>query len=340
VSFDGHGRLFDPELNVDGQRRASPGYVTDVLNAEAVAFVERPRAAPWSLFFAHKAVHPDAHQAADGTLDLTRHGGYKPAERHRDLYRGRVFPPRPNVLPPEEVVRAKPAWAEAFRLKATERAQAVLAAIHAGTQEEIRLRAAMMASVDEGVGMLFDALDRTGQLDRTCILFLGDNGYFFGEHALGPERRFAYEEGIRSPFLVRYPPLVPAGSRPDAMVLALDIAPTMLALAGGTPGPQVQGRSLVPLLGGGRPPDWRTSFLVEYWSENAMPWLVGMTYKAVRTERSKLIHWVNRDGVDELYDLAADPYELRNLHDEPARAPERDALRRELARLVAEALGL
>ncbi len=92
----------------------------------------------------------------------------------------------------------------------------MLAAIHAGTQEEIRLRAAMMASVDEGVGMLLDTLERTGQLDRTCILFLGDNGYFFGEHALGPERRFAYEEGIRSPFLIRYPPLVPAGtpSRP------------------------------------------------------------------------------------------------------------------------------
>ena len=261
--------------------------MTDVLNAEAVAFVERPRTKPWSLFFAHKAVHPDAHQAADGTLDLTRHGGYKPAVRHQDLYRGRVFPPRPNVLPPEEVVRAKPAWAEAFRLKATERAQAVLAAIHAGTQEEIRLRACMMASVDEGIGMLLDALERTGQLDRTCIVFLGDNGYFFGEHALGPERRFAYEEGIRSPFLVRYPPLVPAGSRPDALVLALDIAPTMLELAGGTPGPQVQGRSLVPLLGGRRPADWRTSFLVEYWSENAMPWLVGMSYKAVRTERGQ-----------------------------------------------------
>jgi arylsulfatase A-like enzyme len=340
VSFDGHGKLFDPELNVDGARRAAAGYVTDLLNAEAVAFVERPRAKPWSLFFAHKAVHPDAHQAPDGTLDLTRRGGYKPAVRHRDLYRGRVFPPRPNVLPPEEVVRAKPAWAEAFRLKATERAQAVLAAIHAGTQEEIRLRAAMMASVDEGMGLLFDALERTGQLDRTCILFLGDNGYFFGEHALGPERRFAYEEGIRSPFLVRYPPLVPAGSRPDALVLALDIAPTMIELAGGTPGPQVQGRSLVPLLGGRRPADWRTSFLVEYWSENAMPWLVGMTYKAVRTERAKLIHWVNRDGVDELYDLVADPYELRNLIDDPARAGERDDLRRELARLVAAALGL
>jgi arylsulfatase A-like enzyme len=340
VSFDGHGALFDPELNVDGRRARTPGYVTDLLNAEAVAFVERARAKPWSLFLAHKAVHPDAHQAADGTLDLTRRGGYRPAERHRDLYRGCVFPPRPNVRPPEEVARDKPAWAEAFRLKASERAQAVLASIHAGTQEEIRLRAAMMASVDEGLGMLFDALERTGQLDRTCIVFLGDNGYFFGEHALGPERRFAYEEGIRAPFLVRYPPLAEAGSRPEALVLALDIAPTLIELAGGAPGPQIQGRSLVPLLGGRRPADWRTSFLIEYWSENAMPWLVGMTYKAVRTERAKLIHWVNRDGVDELYDLAADPYELRNLIAAEARAAEREALRRELARLVAEAVGL
>src|SRR5436309_178133 len=168
----------------------------------------------------------------------------------------------------------------------------------------------------------------------------GDDGYLFGEHALGPERRVAYEEGIRSPFLVRYPPLVAAGSRPEALVLTIDIAPTMVALAGGTPGPQMQGRSLLPLLGGQRPPDWRTSFLVEYWSENAMPWLVGMTYKAVRTERAKLIHWANRDGVDELSDLAADPYELHNLIDDPARARERQELRRELARLVAEAVGL
>jgi arylsulfatase A-like enzyme len=340
VSFDGHGSLNDPELNRDGARGPTSGYVTDLLNAEAVAFVERPRAKPWSLFLAHKAVHPDAFQAADGTLDLSRRGGYKPAERHRDLYRGCVFPTRPNVRPPEEVARAKPAWAEAFRLRAGARSQAVLEAIAAGSQEEIRLRAAMMASVDEGVGMLLEALERTGQLDRTCILFLGDNGYFFGEHALGPERRFAYEEGIRSPFLVRYPPLVEAGSRPDALVLALDIAPTLIELAGGVPGPQIQGRSLVPLLGGRRPADWRTSFLIEYWSENAMPWLVGMTYKAVRTERAKLIHWVTRDGVDELYDLAADPYELSNVIDDPARAGERDELRRELARLVAAAIGL
>src|SRR5260221_9929956 len=98
----------------------------------------------------------------------------------------------------------------------------MLAAIYAGTQEEIRLRAAMMASVDEGVGMLLEALERTGQLDRTCIVFLGDNGYFFGEHALGPERRFAYQEGVRSPVLARHPPRGPAGGRPGPPGVAVD----------------------------------------------------------------------------------------------------------------------
>ena len=71
----------------------------------------------------------------------------------------------------------------------------------------------MMAAVDEGVGRILDVLERSGELDDTFILFLGDNGFFFGEHALGPERRFAYEEGIRSPFVVRYPRQVKAGTR-------------------------------------------------------------------------------------------------------------------------------
>ncbi len=187
--------------------------------------------------------------------------------------------------------------------------------------------------------MIFDALERTGQLDRTFILFLGDNGYFFGEHALGPERRFAYEEGIRSPFVLRYPALANAGATVSELVLALDIAPTMVELAGGKPAARVQGRSLLPLLKG-RPSGWRRSFLIEYFTENAMSWLVGMSYKAVRSERHKLIHWVNRDGVDELYDLEHDPYELTNVIADARYASVAQELRAELARLVAEAVGL
>jgi N-acetylglucosamine-6-sulfatase len=342
VSFDGHGSLVDPKLNVNGHYEQRSGYMTDLLNQEALAFVECKRSKPFALFFAHKAVHPDAHQAADGSLDMSRFGGYIPAERHRGLYADGVFPKKPNMLPVREIVKQKPAWAEAFALKGSERSQALLAAIQAGTQEEIRQRARMMASVDEGVGMLLDALARQGKLDDTLLLFLGDNGYFFGEHGLGPERRFAYEEGIRSPFVLRYPRKARAGARNRDLVICQDIAPTLIELAGGRPGAQVQGRSLVPLLSGRRR-GWRKSFLVEYWAEQAMPWLVGMTYKAVRTDRYKLIHWVNRGAageLDELYDLERDPWELKNLARGARHAAVRTRLRRELRKLVADAAGL
>jgi len=339
VSFDGHGRLNDPKLNIDGAYEQRSGYVTDLLNEEALAFLRKKRSKPFSLFFAHKAVHPDAAQAADGTLDVT---GYLPAERHRDLYRGCAFPKTPNMLPPEEVVKAKPAWAEAFELKKSEKSRALLGALQAGTQEEIRLRAAMMASVDEGVGQILAALEQRGQLDKTLILFLGDNGYFFGEHGLGPERRFAYEAGIRSPFVLRYPPRVKAGTRLKQLVVTQDIAPTLLELAGGKPGEHIQGRSLLPLLEK-QPRAWRKSILIEYWAEQALPWLVGMSYKAVRTDRHKYIRWLNRSRngeLDELYDLERDPWELKNLAGSHSAAPLRARLQRELKRLVVEASGL
>jgi len=159
---------------------------------------------------------------------------------------------------------------------------------------------------------------------------------------VGPERRFAYEEGIRSPFVVRYPRRAKPGSRVRDLVICQDIAPTLIELAGGKPGAHIQGRSFLSLLKGKRK-GWRKSFLIEYWAENAMPWLVGMTYKAVRTDRHKLIHWVNRGTageLDELYDLERDPYEMRNLVRSRASAPVRAKLQRELARLVASAAGL
>jgi N-acetylglucosamine-6-sulfatase len=249
------------------------------------------------------------------------------------------------MLPSEEVVKQKPAWAEAIELRKLPQSRELLDAIHSGEQEEIRLRAAMMASVDEGIGMLFDALERTGQLDDTFIVFLGDNGYFFGEHCIGPERRFAYEEGIRSPFLVRYPARVKAAARVRNLVLCQDIAPTVLELAGGKPGKYIQGRSLLPLFGADKRASvaWRKSFLIEYWAENAYPWLVNMTYKAVRTQRYKYIHWVNRSRngeLDELYDLDRDPYEIRNLNRSASYSAIKQKLQRELKRLTTEALGL
>ena len=339
ISFKGQGTITDPVFWEGGGERQLKGYVTDLLNERALEFVERKRRHPFALFFAHKAVHPDVQQKQDGSIDASTMQGYVLPERHKDLYRGCTYPPRPSVKPLAEILKQKPALREMFELRDKPGMRAFLDAIHVGQQEEVRSRAAMIASVDEGVGMLLQALERNGKLDRTCIVLLGDNGFFFGEHGLGAERRFAYEEGIRTAFFVRYPKLIKAGSVVPQMTLALDIAPTMVQLAGGKPGPQVQGRSLVPLMKGVAR-KWRESFLVEYFNESAWPWIVGMTYKAVRTERHKLIHWVHKDGVDELYDLERDPYEVTNLMADPAYEKVRVALKKELRKLVAEAVGL
>jgi arylsulfatase A-like enzyme len=341
VAYDGHGRLNNPVLNEHGRYVQHTGYITDIMNGMAVDFVKRRHDKPWALWFAHKAVHPDAEQAADGTV---RMDGYVTAERHKDLYRGCVFPKKPNMQSPQEFLKHKPAWTEAVELRKLPASRAIMDPLHSCEQEEIRLRACMMAAVDEGVGMLFDALEETGQLDDTIILFLGDNGFFFGEHGIGPDRRFAYEEGIRSPLTIRYPAKIRAGSRRKELVILQDIAPTLIELAGGKPGKHIQGRSLLPLFAAkARAKGWRKSVFVEYWAENAYPWLVSMTYKAVRTDRYKYIRWVNRarnGELDEMYDLENDPYELVNLARRPAHRDLRERLKRELRRLAAEALGL
>jgi N-acetylglucosamine-6-sulfatase len=339
ISFRGQGTITDPVFWENGGEKQLRGYVSDLLSARAAEFVARRRDKPFALFLAHKAVHPDVQQKQDGTIDLATMQGYVLPERHENLYRGATYPPRPNVRPLAQVLKDKPAWREVFELRSRPESRPFLEGLQSGSQEEIRRRAAMMASVDEGVGLLLAELERAGVLDDTLILFLGDNGFFFGEHGLGAERRFAYEEGIRTAFFVRYPRLVKPAAAIEPMVLALDIAPTMIELAGGRPGPHIQGRSLVSLFRRGSAP-WRKSFLIEYYNESAWPWIVGMTYKAVRTERAKLIHWVHKQGVDELYDLERDPYEIRNIIRKPAYGKVRTRLYAELRKLVAEAVGL
>jgi N-acetylglucosamine-6-sulfatase len=164
---------------------------------------------------------------------------------------------------------------------------------------------------------------------------MSDHGYFYGEHDLNEERRLAYEESARIPLIVRYPPLAPAGATPGELVQAIDLAPTVLELAGVSDPTPRQGKSLVPLLRGEQPP-WRKSVLIEYYSDTVFPRIRNMGYQAVRTERYKYIHYLELPGMDELYDLESDPHELDNLI---GSARERDllpALQAELARLQKE----
>ena len=178
----------------------------------------------------------------------------------------------------------------------------------------------MLLAVDDSIARIVETLRASGQLDETLIMFTSDNGYWYGEHGMTVERRLPYEEGIRTPLLIRYPTIAAAGSLVDGIVASIDLAPTALELAGAEVGDHIQGRSLVPLIQGDAN-GWRESLLIEFYTyENPFPWLVDMDYRALRTDRYKYIHWMQHPDENELYDLEADPFEKNNLIDDPSAA--------------------
>ncbi|MBN8246004.1 MAG: DUF4976 domain-containing protein, partial [Verrucomicrobia bacterium] len=191
---------------------------------------------------------------------------------------------------------------------------------------------ACVQSVDDSIGRLMEALAAQGLAGDTVVFYTSDQGFFLGDHGMY-DKRFMYEPSLRMPLLVRWPRHIRAGAVQDALVINTDFAPTFLALAG-LPAPgDLQGRSLVPLLEGQRPADWRTSFYYRYYHDPGHH-NTGAHY-GVRTETHKLIHYWKKDQW-ELFDLGTDPDELRNLHGDPAHRETEARLREELARLKRE----
>ncbi len=324
VSMKGQGEVADPELFENGRLARAPGYVTDIFTQRAVGFIQQPRTAPFLLMLSHKALHPNKVQRADGTTEAIGEGGFIPAERHKTLYADARPPRRANYAVPP---KGKPAL---------ERPIPGLPPLGPATvtpDETIRDRLRMLAAVDEGLGQIFAELEKQGTLNRTVVMVVGDNGYFYGEHGLSEERRLAYEESIRLPLLIRYPPRVKAGAQPTGMALTTDLAPTIVELAGATALPGIDGRSLLPLFTR-TPADWRKVFLIEYTTDIVFPRTLKMGYDAVRTERYKFIRYRDLEGMNELYDLQQDPFELANLMGSPAAAELRQTMETELARVL------
>jgi len=325
LSMKGQGTSFDPVLNENGKPVKTTGHTTDVLNRYAARFVRRDRTGPFCLYVAHKALHPELIQYDDGSISDPSAAKFLPAKRHENLYADSPIPRRLNVT---DSLQGKPALLRKIKgLPPLSR--------ETGTSDEtIRDRLRMLAAVDEGVAMLLESLEETGKLDDTVFVFTSDHGYWYGEHGLSVERRLAYEEAIRVPLLVRYPRLVQAGTTIDRFALGIDLAPTLLELARVKARHKMDGRSLVPLLRGEDPGKWRSSLLVEYYTDTVFPRVLNMGYKAVRTNRYKYIHYTDLDGMDELYDLKNDPYEMKNLIADPASQAALGQLKAELARLT------
>ncbi|MEW6128167.1 MAG: sulfatase [Acidobacteriota bacterium] len=326
VSFKGQGTYLNPEINEDGKSVKPSGYITDILSGYVVEFIRRRHDKPFLVYLAHKAIHPEVTQNDDGSVNLANAELFIPAERHKNLYTGKAIPHRPNY---GRAPTDKPAL---------QRPIGNLPSLGVATvtgDEAILGRARTLAAIDEGVGEILKALQETGQLDNTVIVFTSDNGYFYGEHGLSVERRLAYEESIRMPLLVRYPKAIRAGTVRDELALNIDLAPSLLELAGVAVPNTMQGRSLVPLLAG-RQRAWRNSFLIEYYSDKVFPRVLQMGYKAVRNARWKYIHYLELQGMDELYDLKTDPYEMKNLIAKPDAARALAAMQRTMERLLKE----
>ena len=326
VSFKGQGTYLDPGFNIDGKSVKGSGYITDILTEHAVEFIQRRRDKPFLIYLAHKAIHPEVTQRDDGSVNLADAELFIPAERHRNLYAGKVVPRRPNY-------KIAPAGKPALQRRIGNLPP--LGVATATRDETILGRQRSLAAIDEGVGKILEVLRATRQLENTVVVFAGDNGYFYGEHGLSVERRLAYEEAIRMPLLVRYPKTIRAGTVRRELALNIDLAPTLLQLAGLEVPVTMQGRSLVPLLKGARPA-WRHSFLIEYYSDKVFPRIVQMGYRAVRSERWKYIQYSELPGMDEFYDLRTDPYEMKNLIDRPAASKALAGMKTEMERLLKE----
>ncbi len=304
VSMKGQGTSKDPKINLNGQRIKQSGHTTDVLNRYAEEFVRQKRNKPFCLYLAHKALHPELTQYDDGSISDPNAAKFIPADRHHAWYTNAPIPRRLNVT---DSLQGKPALLRSIDNPALPLAER-------GTADEtIRDRWRMLAACDEGVGQLFTALEQTGQLDNTVFVFTSDHGYWYGEHGLSVERRLAYEEAIRIPLLVRYPASFPGGGIVDEIALCIDLAPTLLELAGTTIPSSLDGHSLSSLLRGETPSEWRKSFLIEYYTDTVFPRIQNMGYRALRTDRYKYIHYENLENMNELYDLREDPYEMKNL---------------------------
>jgi arylsulfatase A-like enzyme len=319
MSHRGQGNYFDNEFNIDGERRRLPGYYTTVVTEHAVQWLKQAHDRPFLLILGHKAPHG---------------GPIQPEPRFEHALDAFPIARPPNA--DDYADPGKPTWlAESYPTW-----HGLGGPLYGQKDYDRFVRAylATLLSVDESVGAVYAALKETGRLDHTVLIYTSDNGFVLGQHGR-VDKRTAYEDSLRVPLLVRYPPLIRPGTVPEAMVLSLDLAPSILDLCGVKPLPGIAGRSWKRLAEGRRAP-WREAFLYEYNYEPQFPYTPNV--RAVRTTDWKLIHYPNGDGSpekfgSELYHISLDPLERQNLFNDPRFSKQREHLERELNRLSREA---
>ena len=310
VSFQGQGVYYNPTFNINGQRIKQPedSYTTDLLTDNAINWLnQRNKQKPFFVYLSHKGVHAE----------------FKPAKRHAGRYANLpiVCPPSMyltatdsskvygEVTAPTTTVNYKdiPQWVRRQRYSW----HGVDYMYHGDIRfnDFDRNYLETLLAVDESIQRVLDWVKEQGLEQNTMVVYMGDNGFSFGEHGL-IDKRHAYEESMRVPLLCWAPGFVKAGSVVQQIIMNIDIAPTFLEMAGIAKPGNMQGASFADLLRRKNIP-WRDKVFYEYYWEASFPQTP--TVFAIRTNQYKYIYNHGVWDINELYDLQKDPYEMNNL---------------------------
>ena len=348
----GQGRYYNPIMIRDGERVQHPGYVTRVITDLTLDWLRnRDTNKPFLLMCHHKAPHRRWEPALDklhlydnvkfpepATL-FDDYAGRGKAEHEQDMMiRSTMDDLDLKLTPPSDLnPEQRKVWDayyeprnEAFR-KANLTGKDL---VRWKYQRYMHEYLSCIASVDDSVGEILDYLKATGLDKNTIVVYSSDQGFFLGEHNWF-DKRWIFEESMRTPLLIRWPGVVKPGSMNKKIVSNLDFAETFLDAAGLPIPADMQGRSLIPLLKGKDPRDWRKSFYYHYYEYPG--WHSVARHYGVVTDRYKLVYFYEPQfNYWELFDLKKDPNEMTSVYGEPAYARTQKRLMGELTRLRAK----
>ena len=348
----GQGVYYNPPMIRNGEQVQHEGYTTDVITNLTLDWLQnRDKSKPFVLMCQHKAPHREwepalRHLGHDGdriypepeTL-FDDYSGRGLAERDQDMTLEKTMTERDVklVAPGNLTSEQRQQWDAYYEPRNEKFRQAKLTGkdlVRWKYQRYLHDYLGCIKAVDESVGRLLSYLDDEGLAENTLVVYASDQGFYLGEHGWF-DKRWIFEESLRTPLLVRWPGVTKPGSTSDALVSNVDFAQTFLAAAGVASPADMQGRSLVSLFASNQPDDWRTSFYYHYY-EFPRPHHVRPHYGVV-TPRHKLVHFYGPDtDYWELFDRESDPHEMKSVYDDAAYADVRRQLHAEVTRLRAE----
>jgi len=329
----GQGAYYNPPMIRNGKRVKYEGYTTEIITDRALDWLkeERDASKPFLLMYQHKSPHREWQPSPETMANYKNVTIPEPATLFDDYTgRGRAAHEQdmsiaktmtrldlkfeaPKNMSPEQLEL----WNQTYAKENAEFEAADLTAeqvIKWRYQRYIKDYLRCVDSMNTNIGRVLDYLKDSGLEENTIVIYSSDQGFYLGDHGWF-DKRFMYEPSLRQPLLVKWPRVVKAGSTNDHLVSNLDFAQTMLEAAGVEIPDEMQGRSLVPLLKGDSPSDWRKSHYYHYYEYPAVHSV--HRHRGVRSERYKLIHFYQIDEW-EFYDLEKDPNELTSVYKDPA----------------------